>query len=172
MRIDDQLFKFFLNTQPNYKERKDIYTVISIYYLLYKNNICDKSRLMPFDTCSEGLYSSEWHKSITAKGLIKDNKERKFSKDAQKVLNNIRTTTLKSSREFDIGMRNLLIGSAAVAYLEDNVFTAKDSESLKEEKFNKIFAFLKGMYKVYNKNLKNIMSAKELSDDGLQRKKN
>lgn len=161
MEIDKILYSEILGLETNFKEKKDCTTMIAIHYILNRHNFYDKSRIaLDFELTEDGLDSAKWVTSIRAKELVSDLKPRKINDKAQIIFDSIKYATNKTSEEFEIGKRTLLMAMASLEYLRENVYTETQTAAEQEKIFNQKLPFYKGLYKICTKALKRINSQK------------
>lgn len=162
MEVDKILYKEIMGECPDFKEKKDCLTMIAIHYLLNRNNIYDKSRIaLEYEFTEDGLASAQWVTSIRARELVHTEKPLKFSDRARIVLDSIKIAINRTSSEFDIGKRTLLMQMASLAYLEENVYKENETVSNREKIFNEKLKSFSGFYSIAAKGMKRMNAQKK-----------
>ena len=165
MNIDKKIFKDIIGKEADFSNRKDLMTMVSIHYLLSRNDICDSGRVFDFDLTSEGLAGKEWINSIKSKELVADIADKEYSSDAQLIIESLKNATSKTVKECaffnSAGARTIVIAMGSLACVKDCLV----SESATEEEIKKTFEthamYLKDLYNVANKALNRMDREKE-----------
>lgn len=164
MNIDKKIFKQIIGKDADFSNQKDLMTMISIHYLLNRNDFADNGRAYPFDLTCQGLTSQQWAVSIRSRELVSDLRDSEFTPEAKLIIDSIQYATTKTARDCQesnaAGPRTIVIAMASLACVRDNFdITSKNKED-ERKYFEKQVKFLKDLYDVADKGLRRIENRK------------
>ena len=172
MNIDYPIFKEVIGKDANFKNKKDVFAMMAIHYLLNANMIFDDNRVYEYKITEEGLSSAECYQSIKRKEDY-DPTPAKFSKSAKIVFSSINDAITKTAEEYDYGPKTIVVACAALCFIKNNLINSKATDTQIRKYFNKKFVYLSGMYDVCEKALVRIdRNKKILTQQAKKNKKN